>query len=162
MPRRHWLVKSEPGAYAWERLVHEGRAVWDGVRNPQARGNLAAMAEGDRVLFYHTGDGREVVGVAKVARTAYPEPGAGDPRWLAVDLVPLRPLARPVSLAEIKADRALAGIPLVRQSRLSVMPLEPAAFERILELAKGSAATRAGTKTPASRRTRSSASRRGP
>jgi len=129
-------VKTEPGAYSWERLVREGRAVWDGVRNPQARGNLAAMAEGDLVLFYHTGEGKQVVGVAKVARTAYPEPGAGDPRWLSVDLVPVRPLARPVSLAEIKADRALAGIPLVRQSRLSVMPLEPAAFERILELAK--------------------------
>ena len=164
MARRHWLVKSEPGAYSWERLLREGRAVWDGVRNPQARGNLAAMGEGDPVLFYHSGEGKEVVGVAKVARTAYPEPGA-DPRWLAVDLVPLRPLARPVTLAEIKADRALAGIPLVRQSRLSVMPLEPAAFERILELAKAPAASaprRAGTRTPARPRTRSSASRRGP
>jgi predicted RNA-binding protein with PUA-like domain len=166
MPRRHWLVKSEPGAYSWERLVRAGRAVWDGVRNPQARGNLAAMAEGDPVLFYHSGEGKQVVGVAKVVRTAYPEPGAGDPRWLAVDLVPVRPLARPVSLAEIKVDRALAAIPLVRQSRLSVMPLEAAAFERILELAKGPGATppgrRAGTPTPARRRTRSSASRRGP
>jgi predicted RNA-binding protein with PUA-like domain len=166
MPRRHWLVKSEPGAYSWERLVREGRAVWDGVRNPQARGNLAAMAESDLVLFYHSGEGRQVVGVAKVVRPAYPEPGAADPRWLAVDLVPVRPLARPVTLAEIKTDRALAGIPLVRQSRLSVMPLGADAFERILELSKGSAPSpprrRAGTKPPARRRTRSSASRRGP
>ena len=143
--RRHWLVKSEPGAYCFERLVREGRAVWDGVRNAQARNHLAAMGEGDLVLFYHSGEGREVVGVAKVARTAYPEPGASDPRWVAVDLVPVRPLARPVSLAEIKADRALATIPLVRQSRLSVMPLEAAAFERIAELAKGS-----GRQRPAS------------
>jgi predicted RNA-binding protein with PUA-like domain len=159
MARRFWLVKSEPGAYSWERFVREGSAVWDGVRNPQAQGNLAAMEKGDRVLFYHSGEGREVVGVARVARPAYPEPGAGDLRFVAVDLVPERPLARPVALSEIKADRSLAGIALVRQSRLSVMPLEPAAFERILALA---AATRADTRTPARRRTRSSASRRAP
>jgi predicted RNA-binding protein with PUA-like domain len=134
MARRHWLVKSEPGTYSWERFVREGSAVWDGVRNAQARNHLAGMQKGDLVLFYHSGEGRQVVGVAKVARAAYPEPGAGDPRWLAVDLVPVRPLARPVALSAIRADRALAGIPLVRQSRLSVMPLEAAAFERILEL----------------------------
>ena len=137
MARRRWLVKSEPGAYSWERLVREGRAVWDGVRNAQAQGSLKAMGEGDLVLFYHSGEGREVVGVAKVARTAYPEPGAGDPRLVAVDLVPVKPLARPVALAEIKADRALAGTPLVRQSRLSVMPFEPDAFDRIVELGRG-------------------------
>jgi predicted RNA-binding protein with PUA-like domain len=130
---RRWLVKSEPGAYAWERFVREGTAVWDGVRNPQAQGHLAAMRKGDLVLFYHSGEGKEVVGVARVARPAYPEAGA-DPRFVAVDLVPVRALARAVSLAEIKADRALASTPLVRQPRLSVMPLEPAAFERILEL----------------------------
>jgi predicted RNA-binding protein with PUA-like domain len=136
MARRHWLVKSEPGTYSWERFVREGAAVWDGVRNAQARNHLAAMGEDDLVLLYHSGEGREVVGVAKVARAAYPEPGAGDPRWVAVDLVPVRALARPVPLAEIKADRALAGIPLVRQSRLSVMPLEAAAFDRVVELSK--------------------------
>jgi predicted RNA-binding protein with PUA-like domain len=136
MARRHWLVKSEPGAYSWERLVREGSAVWDGVRNAQARNHLAGMQKGDLVLFYHSGEGKEVVGVARVARAAYPEPGAGDPRWLAVDLEPVRPLARPVTLAAIRAHRALAGIPLVRQSRLSVMPLEADAFERILELAR--------------------------
>ncbi len=141
---RHWLVKSEPGTYSWERFVREGTAVWDGVRNAQARNHLAAMGKDDLVLFYHSGEGREVVGVAKVARTAYPEPGTGDPRFVAVDLVPVKPLARPVSLAEIKADRELAGIPLVRQSRLSVMPLEPGAFERIVELSKG-----AGRQRPA-------------
>jgi predicted RNA-binding protein with PUA-like domain len=134
MARRFWLVKSEPGTYSWERFVREGSAVWDGVRNAQARNHLAGMQKGDLVLFYHSGEGKQVVGVAKVARAAYPEPGAGDPRWLAVDLVPVRPLLRPVALSAIKADRALAGIPLVRQSRLSVMPLEASAFEHILEL----------------------------
>ncbi len=136
MARRHWLVKSEPEAYAWERLVREGRAVWDGVRNAQARNHLAEMVRGDPVLFYHTGDARQVVGIAKVARTAYPEPGAGDPRWVAVDLVPLRALRRPVSLAEIKACRELAEIALVRQGRLSVMPLEREHYDRILALGK--------------------------
>jgi predicted RNA-binding protein with PUA-like domain len=162
MARRRWLVKSEPGAYSWERFVREGTAVWDGVRNPQARNHLASMGEGDLVLFYHSGEGREAVGVARVARAAYPEPGGGDPRWVAVDLVPVRPLARPVSLAEIKADRALAGIPLVRQSRLSVMPLEPAAFERIAALSVSAPRSSADRTTPARRRTRSSASRRAP
>jgi len=133
--RRHWLVKSEPGAYAWERLARERRVVWDGIRNAQARNHLAEMRRGDLVLFYHTGDAKQVVGIAKVARAAYPEPGAADPRWLAVDLVPVRALRRPVPLAAIKSDRALATIALVRQSRLSVMPLEPEAYERILALA---------------------------
>jgi predicted RNA-binding protein with PUA-like domain len=135
MPRGHWLVKSEPGAYSWERFVREGSAVWDGVRNAQAQRSLAAMAKGDLVLFYHSGDGREVVGVAKVTRSAYPEPGAADPRLVAVDLAPVRALARPVSLAEIRTERSLAKIALVRQSRLSVMPLDPEAYERIVSLA---------------------------
>lgn len=136
MARRHWLVKSEPEAYSFERLVREGGAAWDGVRNAQARNNLAEMGRGDPVLFYHSGGARQVVGIAKVARTAYPEPDAGDPRWVAVDLVPLRALRRPVALAEIKAERSLAEIALVRQSRLSVMPLERDAYERILALAR--------------------------
>jgi predicted RNA-binding protein with PUA-like domain len=135
MARGRWLVKSEPGSYSWERFVREGSAVWDGVRNPQAQRSLAAMGKGDFVLFYHSGVGRCVVGIAKVARTAYPEPGASDPRRVAVDLVPVRALARPVTLAEIKAVRSLAQIALVRQSRLSVMPLEPEAYERIVSLA---------------------------
>jgi len=134
--RRHWIVKSEPGTYDWERFVREGRAVWDGVRNAQARNHLAEMGQGDPVLFYHSGEAKQVVGVAKVARSAYPEPGAGDPRWVAVDLVPVRALRHPVSLAAIKACRELSGIALVRQGRLSVAPLEPQAYERILSLAK--------------------------
>jgi predicted RNA-binding protein with PUA-like domain len=129
-----WLVKSEPSTYSWDQLVEDGSTRWDGVRNAQARNNLAAMKNGDRVLFYHSGEGREVVGVARVTRTAYPDPTADDPRWVAVDLSPVEPLARPVGLAEIKADRSLAEIPLVTLSRLSVMPLDARAFERILAL----------------------------
>ena len=134
--RGHWLVKSEPAAYSWDRLVEDGSTRWDGVRNAQARNNLAAMEKGDRVLYYHSNEGKEVVGVAVVAKTAYSDPTSDDERWLAVDLAPLAPLARPVTLAEIKADPALAKVPLVTHSRLSVMPLEPGAFERILRLGK--------------------------
>jgi predicted RNA-binding protein with PUA-like domain len=104
------------------------------VRNAQARNNLAAMRKGDRVLFYHSNEGKQVVGVAKVAREAYPGPGADDERWLVVDLAPVKALAKPVGLAAIRADAKLAGIALVKQSRLSVQPLEKAAFDRILRL----------------------------
>jgi predicted RNA-binding protein with PUA-like domain len=131
-----WLVKSEPSTYSWDQLVKDGGARWDGVRNPQARNNLAAMQVGERVLFYHSGDGKAVVGIARVTRTSYPDPTAGDDRWLAVDLAPDGPLARAVMLAEIKADAALAKIPLVTQSRLSVMPIPKPAFDRIVSLGK--------------------------
>jgi predicted RNA-binding protein with PUA-like domain len=138
MARGHWLVKTEPSTYGWERFVREGRARWDGVRNPMARKNLGAMKAGDLALFYHTGDAKEVVGVARVAKEAYPDPTSADGNWLAVDLEPVKPLPRPVTLAEIKADRALAGLALVRQPRLSVMPASKAEYERILALAKAS------------------------
>jgi len=108
---------------------------WDGVRNAEARNALSAMRAGEQVLFYHSGGVKAVVGVAKVKKAAYPEPGAEDPRWLAVDLAPVRKLARPVTLAEIKAERALAKIRLVTHSRLSVMPIEAEAFDHILLLA---------------------------
>jgi predicted RNA-binding protein with PUA-like domain len=136
MPRAHghWLVKSEPAAYGWSDLVADGRTIWDGVRNPQARNHLAAMREGDLVLYYHSGEGKEVVGVARVAKEASPDPTSSDPRWLVVELAPVAPLARPVALAEIKADPELRGMPLVRQSRLSVMPIERAAFEHLLRV----------------------------
>lgn len=133
--RSHWLVKSEPVTYPWSQLVRDRKTVWDGVRNAQARNSLAAMRVGDLVLFYHSTEGKEIVGVAKVVRRAYPDPTSDDPRWLVVELAPQRALARPVGLAEIKADPALAKIPLVKQSQLSVMPIEAAAFARILELA---------------------------
>jgi predicted RNA-binding protein with PUA-like domain len=142
---RLWLVKTEPETYSWERMVREGRAVWDGVRNFSARNALRAMRTGDRVLVYHSGADRAVVGIARVVREAYPDPTAEEPHWVAVDLVPERPLARAPSLAEIKADRALRGIPLVRQSRLSVMELPHAAFERIVALSR-----RRAPATPAS------------
>ena len=132
----HWLVKSEPGTYGWEDLVRDGRTRWDGIRNAQARNNLQAMRAGDRVLFYHSGDGKEIVGVAVVVKAAYPDPSTDDERWVVVDLAPMAPLREPVSLADVKRDPALAALPLVRQGRLSVMPIEPRAFARILALAK--------------------------
>ena len=132
--RSGWLVKSEPSTYAWDDLVRDGSTCWDGVRNAQARNHLAAMRPGDRVLYYHSGESRQVVGVARVAKQAYPDPTADDPRWLAVDLAPVAPLRQPVPLARIKQDAVLSGIALVRQSRLSVMPIDAGAFARILEL----------------------------
>ena len=138
MPARRscWLVKSEPSVYAWDQLVADGSTTWDGVRNHAARGHLAAMKKGDRVLYYHSNQGKEVVGVARVTREHYPDPTADDPRWVVVDLAPEKPLAEPVSLRTIKADPKLAGIPLVRQARLSVMPIPKPAFDRILRLGK--------------------------
>ena len=133
MPRRHWLAKSEPFKYSWDDFVRDGSTYWDGVRNAQARNNLAAMKKGDLVLYYHSNEGKEVVGVAKVSKEAYPDPTTDDGRWVVVDLAPVRPLKQPVTLADIKADAALADIPLVKQSRLSVMPIEKRAFDRILK-----------------------------
>ena len=127
-------MKSEPSTYSWDDLVRDGRTVWDGVRNPEARNHLGAMKPGDAVLFYHSGDGKAVVGLAKVVREAFPDPRADDPKWLAVELAPQKPLARGVTLSEIKAQKALAKIPLVTRSRLSVMPIEPDAFDAIVAL----------------------------
>ena len=132
----HWLVKSEPGTYGWADLVKDGKTRWDGIRNAQARNNLQAMRVGDRVLFYHSGEGKEIVGVAKVVKPAYPDPTTDDERWVVVDLAPVVPLRAPVSLADVKKDAALAQVPLVRQGRLSVMPIEARAFARILALGK--------------------------
>jgi len=130
----HWLAKSEPETYSWDDLVREGRTTWTGVRNYAARNNLQAMSVGDEVLFYHSGEGKSVVGVARVAKAAFRDPTADEPAWVAVELTPVRPLARPVSLAQIKADLPLKEIELVRQSRLSVSPVKPAEFARILKL----------------------------
>jgi predicted RNA-binding protein with PUA-like domain len=134
--RSHWLVKSEPGTYSWDDLVKDGRTRWDGVRNAQARNNLQAMRVGDLALFYHSGAGKEIVGVAKVLKAAYPDPATDDERWVVVDLAPVAPLRATVSLADVKADATLERIALVRQGRLSVMPIEPRAFARILALGK--------------------------
>jgi predicted RNA-binding protein with PUA-like domain len=134
MARRYWLVKSEPSAYSWGDFVEEAGTCWDGVRNNAARLNLIEMRKGDLVLFYHSVSDKAVVGISRVARESYPDPTADDPRWVAVDLVPVQPLRKPVSLARIKAEPRLAELALVRQSRLSVMPIRRAEFERILRL----------------------------
>ncbi len=118
-----WLVKTEPNDYAWADLERDGRATWDGVTNPAALKNLRAMQAGERVIVYHTGDERAAVGVARVARAAYPDPAAGDARLVVVDLEPVKALPRRVTLAELKRSALFAQSPLVRQGRLSVVPL---------------------------------------
>ena len=134
METRRWLVKQEPEAYAWETFVRDGRTAWTGVRNFQARNFLRAMRTGDLVLYYHSVTGKQVVGVARVAREAYPDPTATEGDWSVVDLVPVKALVRPVALDVLKADPATASMPLIRQSRLSVMPLDEVVFQRVLEL----------------------------
>ena len=133
MPR-HWMVKSEPASYSWEQFAKDGHAAWTGVRNFQARNNLRTMKTGDLVLFYHSVTGKEVVGIAKVAREAYPDPTADEPGWDCVDLVPAKPLKRSVTLATIKAAPALKEIALLKQSRLSVLPLTAEEYAAILKL----------------------------
>lgn len=130
----HWLVKSEPAAYSWNRFQKEGKATWDGVRNYQARNHLAGMKNGDLVLFYHSVSEKQVMGIARVVREHYPDPTASDERWVVVDLVPEATLPEPVPLAAIKRDERLSEIALVRQARLSVMPLNKEAFDAIVEL----------------------------
>lgn len=130
----HWLVKSEPFKYSWTTFNEDKRTFWDGVRNYQARNNLKAMKEGDLVLFYHSNEGMCVVGVAKVVREFYQDPTTDDSNWVVVDLAPVETLKNPVSLSQIKSDEYLKDIALVRQGRLSVMPLKAAEFDRILEL----------------------------
>lgn len=136
MARKYWLLKTEPEAYGWEDLLREGRAVWDGVRNYQARNNLQEMREGDRALFYHSVGPREVVGVVRVVRESYPDPTIDDDRWVAVDVVAEKALKHPVKLADIKADADLADMALVRNSRLSVSPVTREQFERILRMGR--------------------------
>jgi predicted RNA-binding protein with PUA-like domain len=126
-----WLLKTEPGDYSWDELERAGRARWDGVRNPAALRNLGAMKPGDRVLVYHTGDEKAVVGVAEVVRGAYPDPKYPDGKLLVVDLEPRARLARPVTLAEIKALAEFRDSPLVRQGRLSVVKVTAAQWKAI-------------------------------
>ena len=129
-----WLVKQEPSAYSWDDLVKDGRTAWTGVRNFQARKHLRTMAVGNLVFFYHSVIGKAVVGIAKVVRAAYPDPTAADEGWVSVDIAPVRPLARPVTLDQIKAVPDLREIPLVRQGRLSVQPLTRKQFDAIVAL----------------------------
>jgi predicted RNA-binding protein with PUA-like domain len=131
---QYWMVKQEPTAYAWADFVKDGRSEWTGVRNFQARNNLRAMRKGDLVLYYHSVTGKEVVGIAKVARTAYPDPTATEGDWSCVELVPVKALPHPVPLDKIKAAPQLADLPLLRQSRLSVLPLTAAHYAEIVRL----------------------------
>lgn len=132
----YWLVKSEPGAYSWATFVQDLRTAWTGVRNYTSRNNLRAMKTGDPVLYYHSGGEKSVVGVARVVRESYSDPTADEGDWTAVDLAPVKPVARAVALSQIKADKVLREMKLVRQSRLSVSPVTREQFVRLLELAE--------------------------
>jgi predicted RNA-binding protein with PUA-like domain len=131
---QYWLVKSEPEKYSWEKFNKEGRTFWDGVRNYQARNNLRGMQLGDLVLFYHSNEGKEVVGIAKIVKEAYQDPTTTDPNWVVVELAPHESLKKPVTLAQIKAEPSLADIHLVRQGRLSVIALKPEEFDKIVAM----------------------------
>lgn len=135
MAKNYWLVKQEPESYSWDTFVKDGKAAWTGVRNFQARNNLRAMKKGDPVLYYHSVSEKQAVGLAKVEKEAYADPTAKEGDWSAVDIVPVKPLAKPVSLDTIKTDKILKEMLLVRNSRLSVSPLTEAQFKHLMELA---------------------------
>lgn len=141
---KHWLIKSEPFVYSFDRLLVEGSTRWDGIRNYQARNNLREMKKGDLLLFYHSNEGLAIVGIAKVSKTAYADPSveadAKQKDWSAVDVVPVRRLKRPVTLKEARTDPILSESALVKNSRLSVQPFTKAQYERVLELAKSTPA----------------------
>jgi len=132
-----WLVKQEPETYSWSDFVGDGQTDWTGVRNYQARNNLREMKTGERVLFYHSGKDKAVVGLAEVVKSAYPDPTAGDPQWVAVDLKPTKALKNPVPLAAIRYDKRLSQLPLIRQSQLSVMSLTKDEFDVIVSMGEG-------------------------
>jgi len=132
----YWLVKSEPFKYSWDNLLKDGSTYWDGVRNYQARNNLKSMEKGDLVLYYHSNEGKEIVGVARVIKEFYQDPTTQDDRWVVVDIEPVNRLNSPVSLADIKQDKRLKNVPLVTQSRLSVMPVTKKDFETIVKMGK--------------------------
>ena len=131
----YWLVKSEPESYSWAMLVKDGQTAWTGVRNFAARLHLRGMATADLVFFYHSGESKEIVGIARIVKPAYADPTAKEGDWSCVDLVPVKPLAKPVSLQTIKADTNLKEMVLAKQSRLSVSPVTAEQFNRVLQLA---------------------------
>ena len=135
MSKNYWIVKQEPEAYSWDTFVKDGGTSWTGVRNFQARNNLRAMKKGDLVFFYHSVSDKQIVGLAKVGKEAYPDKTAEEGDWSAVDLSPVKALPKPVSLETMKADAQLKDLKLIRQSRLSVVPATEKQAERILELA---------------------------
>jgi predicted RNA-binding protein with PUA-like domain len=130
----YWLVKSEPGAFSWQDLLKDKKTLWDGVRNYQARNNLKAMKLGDLVLMYHSVNEKQVMGICKVTKEHFPDPTTDDDRWVVVELVPVSELSIPVTLEAVKSNPKLANIPLIKQSRLSVMPLTRDDFDTIVEL----------------------------
>jgi predicted RNA-binding protein with PUA-like domain len=135
---QYWLVKQEPEDYSWADFVKEGRSAWTGVRNYQARNNLRAMSKGDLVFYYHSGEEKQVVGIAQVHKPAYADPTAKEGDWSSVDLVPVKAVVQPVSLKEMKSDSVLKEMLLVRNSRLSVVPVSKAQFAKLLKLSKTS------------------------
>jgi len=137
MSKNYWIVKSEPEAYSWSDLVKDGRTAWTGVRNFAARNHLRGMKKGDLVFFYHSGESKSVVGLAKVEKEFYADPTAKEGDWSSVDLSPVKALKQPVTLAQMKADKVLKEMALVKQSRLSVSPVTEAEFARLSELAQG-------------------------
>ena len=131
----NWLVKSEPNKYSWEQFVKDKQTFWDGVRNYAARIHLRAMKKGDEVFFYHSNEGTEIVGIAKVAKEAYQDPTTDDDAWVVVDLKPVKKLKKPVTLAQVKADKRLSGMALVRLGRLSVQPVTDEEWKVVMEMA---------------------------
>lgn len=131
----YWLVKSEPFKYSWDQFVADKKTLWDGVRNYAARNNLKAMKKGEEVFFYHSNEGLEIVGIAKVVKEFYQDPTTDEEAWVVVDLAPVRKLKKPVTLAQIKANKALANMAILKLGRLSVTPVTPEEWEEILLLA---------------------------
>ncbi len=132
----YWLIKSEPQKYSWEQFVKDKKTFWDGVRNYAARNNLKAMKKGDQLFYYHSNEGLEIVGIAEVVKEAYQDPTTDDSNWVVVDVKPLKTLKKPVSLTQIKSDKTLANMALVKLSRLSVQPVTLDEWMRVMELAE--------------------------
>lgn len=132
----YWLIKSEPSVFSWEKFLKDKKTFWDGVRNYQARNNLREMKKGDLCLFYHSNEGKEIVGIAKVHKEAYQDPSTDDTNWVAVDFVPHKQFKNPVTLATIKNDKRLAQMELVKLSRISVSKVSPKEFDIIIELSE--------------------------
>lgn len=131
---KYWLIKSEPFKYSWDDLVKDKKTFWDGVRNYAARNNMKEMEKGDHLLFYHSNEGKEIVGIAEVAKTAYQDPTTDDERWVVVDVKPVKPVPNPVTLADIKAEKTLQDMELVRLARLSVSKVTAAEYKKILKM----------------------------
>jgi predicted RNA-binding protein with PUA-like domain len=149
MSRKFWLMKSEPSKYPFAQLVRDGSTMWDGIRNYEARNNLRAMKAGDLVLFYHSNEGKDVVGVARVKREAYADPTAPGEDWSVVDIEPVAPVKASVSLDTMRADPALAEIALLKKPRISVVPVSKEHFDRILKLGKTRLSEKSGAAAPA-------------